>query len=447
MADYGGQDTDATVDQGRADRATSTDAGSGVEHTGTATYRDHDRRGDGAGRRATRRPSSPCRAAAPTRSCRRCRPAPSTATVEPSSGAAEPARRRAAGTQLGDGAGATPAARLRPPGSGAGPGAGRGADGRRLGAAPARAGSARRGRQWLRSAHDRALDRRRCALGASRRPGARAIRATPVEAAAADLQGERRHGRRAARREGAARRAVPHRTTASDVTLGEVLAGDAPDDPHVQLLDCPMLCSLQLNGLVDGAARARRADDGARRVGAQFRIVTIDLEPNESLEQACAKMRERYVARLPDGQPTAARAAGRSCRRGPRAMARRSAASPTRSGFTYMYIPERAEWAHPAALIFLSATRRGHSLRLRRSSSTPAMMRESIVKAGIAEPATAVGLHEPLLSTTTPTRTVTRKPACSRCARRRRAFSSCCSRRSACGTCSAPSRPALGARP
>ena len=61
-------------------------------------------------------------------------------------------------------------------------------------------------------------------------------------------------------------------------------------------------------------------------------------------------------------------------------------------GFTYTYIPDRAEWAHPAALIFLSDERHGDSLRVRHRVRSAAMMRESLIlKAGTSEPATAVG--------------------------------------------------------
>ena len=59
-------------------------------------------------------------------------------------------------------------------------------------------------------------------------------------------------------------------------------------------------------------------------------------------------------------------------------------------GFRYVYVPERAEWAHPAALIFLSSagvvTRYVYGI-----DYDTAMMRESIFKAGLSESSTAVG--------------------------------------------------------
>ena len=183
------------------------------------------------------------------------------------------------------------------------------------------------------------------------------------------------------------------------VTLGEVLRGELPTILTFNYSDCPMLCSLQLNGLVaalPGAAEAGpppagspKRDDVAFRVGAQFRIVTISLEPNEPLDRL-AKMRDRYLARLPEAQRAAAREGWTFLaaeRPGDGAAIRRVAQT---VGFNYVYVTERAEWAHPAALIFLSAagavTRYVYGIEF-----APAMLRESIFKAGLAEPATAVG--------------------------------------------------------
>jgi protein SCO1/2 len=125
------------------------------------------------------------------------------------------------------------------------------------------------------------------------------------------------------------------------------------------------------------------------RVGAQFRIVTIDLEPTESLDKARA-MRARYLDRLPEDQRAAARTGWTflvAATPGDAAEIRRVADA---VGFRYTYIKERAEWAHPAALILLSAsgvvTRYVYGIEF-----PPAVLRESIYKAGLAEPAAAVG--------------------------------------------------------
>lgn len=196
------------------------------------------------------------------------------------------------------------------------------------------------------------------------------------------------------------------------VTLGDVVRNDLPVILTFNYSDCPMLCSLQLNGLTaalpkvgePGPSLARAsspASGGAApgspqesrdmvfRVGTQFRIVTIALEPNETLAKARA-MRERYLARLPEGQRAAARDGWTflvAATPGDAAAIQRVADA---VGFRYTYIKDRAEWAHPAALILLSAsgvvTRYLHGIEF-----DPQVMRESIYKAGIAEPAAAVG--------------------------------------------------------
>ncbi len=183
------------------------------------------------------------------------------------------------------------------------------------------------------------------------------------------------------------------------VTLGELLQGELPTILTFNYSDCPMLCSLQLNGL--SAALPKIAEpvtmvgpesNGkpvAFKVGTQVRIITIDLEPNESLEKL-AKMKERYIGKLPEAQRAAARTGWTylaAATPGDGAAIRRVAES---VGFKYVYVEDRAEWAHPAALIFLSntgvVTRYVYGIEF-----DPAVMRESIVKAGLSEPSTAVG--------------------------------------------------------
>jgi protein SCO1 len=181
------------------------------------------------------------------------------------------------------------------------------------------------------------------------------------------------------------------------VTLGDVLRGDLPAILTFNYSDCPMLCSVQLNGLTAALPKVGERGpspdpgkgDAQFRVGAQFRIVTIDLEPNETLDKARA-MRQRYIDRLPEDQRAAARTGWTflvAATPGDGAAIQRVAQA---VGFRYTYIQDRAEWAHPAALILLSAsgvvTRYLYGIEF-----DPKVMRESLYKAGIAEPAAAVG--------------------------------------------------------
>ncbi len=182
----------------------------------------------------------------------------------------------------------------------------------------------------------------------------------------------------------------------ASVTLGEVLQGELPTILTFNYSDCPMLCSLQLNGLSKAlpelavpATMVGVDKTVAFKLGTQFRVVTIDLEPSESLEKL-SKMRDRYISKLPQAQQAAARAGWTflaAATPGDGAAIRRVAET---VGFKYVYVEERAEWAHPAALIFLSTqgvvTRYVYGIEFE-----PNVMRESIVKAGVAESATAVG--------------------------------------------------------
>lgn len=187
------------------------------------------------------------------------------------------------------------------------------------------------------------------------------------------------------------------------VTLGEVLAPkvkpgqvDAIGEDVLPTIltfnysDCPMLCNLQLNGLSAVLPQIAERKDGALfQLGEQFRIVTIDLEPQEDLARVNA-MRDKYLARVPEAQREDARRGWTylvAANPGDAASIRRVANS---VGFAYTYIKERAEWAHPASLIFLSprgtVTRYVHGIEF-----SPDVMRESILKAGASEPATAIG--------------------------------------------------------
>ena len=183
------------------------------------------------------------------------------------------------------------------------------------------------------------------------------------------------------------------------VRLGDVLAGPLPTILTFNYSDCPMLCNLQLNGLSAVLPAIGEVKDNlAFAIGTQFRIVTIDLEPTDSLAKL-GKMRERYLERVTssptykrggDAQRAAVRAGWTFLvaeRPGDDAGIRRVANA---VGFSYTYIPERAEWAHPAALIFLSVT--GAVTRyVYGIEFDPDVMRASIIKAGTNEPASAVG--------------------------------------------------------
>ena len=169
------------------------------------------------------------------------------------------------------------------------------------------------------------------------------------------------------------------------VTLGEVLAGDTPVIVTFNYSDCPLLCSLQLNGLTAAMPGIEL------KPGTHYRVITISLNPDEQLHKLAA-MKAKYIERA--GGQTDHIATGwtflAAATPGDDAAIRRVADV---VGFKYTYIADRAEWAHPSAFVFASntgvVTRYVHGFEL-----APDVFRESIIKAGMAEPATAAGfLH------------------------------------------------------
>jgi protein SCO1/2 len=172
-----------------------------------------------------------------------------------------------------------------------------------------------------------------------------------------------------------------------EVTLGELVRGDVPVILTFNYSSCPMLCSLQLDGVVDGLGAVDLA------VGESFRVVTIVIEPKEEPARA-NDTREAYLDKLQTRNPTRRGAAQRggwtflvAAQHGDDAAIRRLADT---VGFRYRYVDERAEWAHPAALVMLSpngiVTRYVHGIQY-----DPKELFTSLVRAGTAEPSASVG--------------------------------------------------------
>ena len=136
---------------------------------------------------------------------------------------------------------------------------------------------------------------------------------------------------------------IPFRTADGEaVTLGQYLDGTTPILLNLVYHDCPMLCGLML----DGFTRTLRALDWTP--GQQFRVLTVSFNPREGPAIARAQ-KEAYVRRL--GRPEAADGwhflTGRAA-----AIQRLTAAV----GFTARWVPEKQEYAHPTAQIFLSGS-------------------------------------------------------------------------------------------
>jgi protein SCO1 len=124
------------------------------------------------------------------------------------------------------------------------------------------------------------------------------------------------------------------------VTLGQYFDGHVPVILTFNYSDCPMLCSLMLNGLVDGLKQVSYVP------GKDFRILTVSIDHKETPERALRTQR-RYVSDY--GRPEAA--TGWHFLTGSEENVRAYANA---LGFGYAYVPERKEYAHPSVMAVAS---------------------------------------------------------------------------------------------
>jgi protein SCO1/2 len=124
------------------------------------------------------------------------------------------------------------------------------------------------------------------------------------------------------------------------VMLKDYVDGTVPVIVTFNYSNCPMLCSLQLNGVVEGLKKL------SFTAGKEFRIVTISIDPAETAETA-RRTKARYLAQY--GRPEAG--AGWHFLHGSENNVRAAAKA---LGFSYTYVESRQEYAHPAAIALLS---------------------------------------------------------------------------------------------
>ena len=124
------------------------------------------------------------------------------------------------------------------------------------------------------------------------------------------------------------------------VKLGDYFDGKIPVIVTLNYSGCPMLCSLILNGLVEGL---KQVDWTA---GKEFRIVTVSIDPAETPEISL-RTKQRYVDFY--GRPEARE--GWHFLTGSPANVRAVAEA---VGFKYGYNEKRKEYVHPAAISLLT---------------------------------------------------------------------------------------------
>lgn len=122
--------------------------------------------------------------------------------------------------------------------------------------------------------------------------------------------------------------------------LGDYFSQGKPVIIVLAYYNCPMLCSLVLNGLSDAAKQIDFVP------GKDYTILTISIAPTETVELAAAKKINYIEALGIDG----ADAGWHFCV----GDSTQSRALANALGFKYYWDAEQEQWAHPAVLHFLS---------------------------------------------------------------------------------------------
>lgn len=126
----------------------------------------------------------------------------------------------------------------------------------------------------------------------------------------------------------------------NEVTLADYVTGDLPIVLTFVYHDCPMLCSLMLDGFSDVIRQS------TLRLGTQYRALAISFDPADRPHHSKGA-HERYAAYLPDGFDSE----GFVFLTGSQESINQITEA---TGFQYRWLEERQEYAHTAMLVFLS---------------------------------------------------------------------------------------------
>ncbi|MDP7070668.1 MAG: SCO family protein [Phycisphaerales bacterium] len=124
------------------------------------------------------------------------------------------------------------------------------------------------------------------------------------------------------------------------VTLAEYVSGERPVILTLNYYKCPMLCSLTLNGLIDGLR------DVDLRLGDDYDIVTVSINPDEGPELA-AQNRRGYLASLGGDVSPSAWPFLTGTQENIEALAKAI-------GFGYRFDEQSGEYAHTASITFVT---------------------------------------------------------------------------------------------
>jgi len=125
--------------------------------------------------------------------------------------------------------------------------------------------------------------------------------------------------------------------TGNLVELSRFFDGERPVIVTFNYASCPLLCKLQLNGLVESLREIQWT------VGKEFRVVSISIDPLETIQQA-AISKQHHVRAYghPDSADGWAFLTG-----APKSIA----AATDAAGFRYKFLPDQREFSHTAVAI------------------------------------------------------------------------------------------------
>ncbi len=156
------------------------------------------------------------------------------------------------------------------------------------------------------------------------------------------------------------------------VTIGQYLDPERPTIVNFVYHECPMLCSILLESF------SQTLSEMDWQIGDQFDVVTVSFSAKEKPELA-REVKDRYVRVT--GQPNAE--TGWHFLTGTQESIEAVAGS---AGFKYKWMEETSEYAHPAALIFLSGdgtiTRYLHGLSFEPRNVRAALLEASAGRVG-----------------------------------------------------------------
>jgi protein SCO1/2 len=131
------------------------------------------------------------------------------------------------------------------------------------------------------------------------------------------------------------------------VTLGSLIPGERPVLVTMNYSDCPMLCSLQLNGLFASLARVEL------ELGVDYEMITVSLDPDEKPARAL-ETKERYLTEYMKSRGEAALAKAREGWHFVTGSESSIKAVAQTLGIQYGYNEARDEYVHPASVVMLT---------------------------------------------------------------------------------------------